>query len=157
MITPREFVDRWAQSHLREQQAAQSHFNELCELVGHKTPAQLDPAGRYFTFEEQVTKATGGRGRADVWYKGHFAWEYKGKLKDLDAAYHQLLAYRGDLYNPPLLVVCDFLEYRIYPQWPNTSGTPFIFKNEDLLNPKILRYILWVLENPEKFLEFRAE
>ena len=38
MITPRDFVDRWAQSALRENQAAQSHFNELCQLVNYPTP-----------------------------------------------------------------------------------------------------------------------
>ncbi len=155
MITPRDFVDRWANSQLREQQAAQSHFNELCQLVGHKTPTELDPQGTFFTFEEQVTKATGGKGRADVWYKGRFAWEYKGKHRDLDDAYAQLLAYKGDLDNPPLLVVCDFLEYRIYPQWPNTSGLPFVFKNEDLLRPDYLRFITWLLESPEQFLALR--
>jgi len=157
MITPREFVDRWAQSELREQQASQSHFNELCQLVGYKTPTQMDPEGTFFTFEEQVEKATGGKGRADVWYQGRFAWEYKGKDRDLEAAYSQLLAYRGGLGNPPLLVVCDFREYRIYPQWPNTSAQPFVFKNEDLLRPDTRRYILWLLESPEKFLELRAE
>jgi hypothetical protein len=155
MIAPREFINRWAKSDLREQQAAQSHFNELCQLAGHKTPTQLDPEGKFFTFEENVTKATGGRGRADVWYKGRFAWEYKGKHKDLDAAYAQLLAYRGDLGNPPLLVVCDFLEYRIYPQWPNTSGQPFVFRNEELDRTDTLRYITWLLEAPEQFLQLR--
>jgi hypothetical protein len=154
-MTPKEFVERWSQSTLREQQGAQSHFNELCELVGHKTPTQADPEGKFFTFEEQVTKATGGKGRADVWKQGHFAWEYKGKHKDLDAAYAQLSAYRGDLGNPPLLVVCDFLEYRIYPQWPNTSGQPFKFTNQDLLNREAQNYIRWLLESPEKFLELR--
>lgn len=155
MITPRDFVDRWANSALQERQGAQSHFNELCQLVGHKTPAQLDPEGKFFTFEEQVTKATGGSGRADVWYKDRFAWEYKGKHKDLDAAYAQLLAYRGGLGNPPLLVVCDFLEYRIYPQWPKTSAIPFVFRNGDLLNQDTRRFITWLLESPEKFLELR--
>ncbi len=154
-ISPREFVDRWAQSSLREQQGAQSHFNELCELVGYKTPAQLDPDGEFFTFEEQVTKATGGRGRADVWYKDRFAWEYKGKHKDLDAAYAQLLAYRGGLGNPPLLVVCDFMEYRVYPQWAHTSGQPFVFHNEDLLQREAQNFILWLLESPERFKELR--
>jgi hypothetical protein len=157
MITPREFVEQWAQSELREQQASHSHFNELCQLVGYKTPTQMDPEGTFFTFEERVEKATGGKGRADVWYKGRFAWEYKGKHKDLDAAYSQLLAYRAGLGNPPLLVVCDFLEYRIYPQWPNASAQPFVFRNADLLRPDTLRYITWLLESPEKFLELRAE
>ena len=155
MMTPKDFVERWAQSSLREQQGAQSHFNELCELVGHKTPTQLDPQGAFFTFEEQVEKATGGKGRADVWYRGHFAWEYKGKHKDLDAAYAQLLAYRGGLANPPLLVVCDFLEYRIYPQWPNMSGQPFVFHNADLLNRDAQNFIRWLLERPERFRELR--
>lgn len=149
------FVERWANSQLREQQAAQSHFNELCRIVGHKTPTELDPKGEFFTFEEKVEKADGRRGRADVWYKGHFAWEYKGKLKDLDAAYTQLLSYKGDLDNPPLLVVCDFLEYRIYPQWTNIDAKPFVFRNEDLLNPKYLRYIEWLLREPEQFFEER--
>ncbi len=42
---------------------------------------------------------------ADVWKRGFFAWEYKGKRADLKAAYKQLLDYREDLENPPLLVV----------------------------------------------------
>jgi hypothetical protein len=155
VITPQEFVARWQDSQLREQQAAQSHFNELCAMVGFKTPAQLDPQGTFFAFEENVTKATGGKGRADVWYRGHFAWEYKGKHKDLNEAYAQLLAYKDALGNPPLLVVCDFLEYRIYPQWVNTSGLPFKFTNQDLLNAETRRFITWLLESPEKFLELR--
>ncbi len=44
---------------------------------------------------------------ADVWKKGCFAWEYKGKHANLDEAYQQLLQYREALENPPLLVVSD--------------------------------------------------
>ncbi len=33
-----------------------------------------------------AAKQRGGQGWADVWYKGRFAWEYKGKHKDLDRA-----------------------------------------------------------------------
>lgn len=154
-ISPAEFVRRWSSSELREQQAAQSHFNELCDLVGHKTPTEQDPGGSEFTFEKRVLKDTGTPGRADVWYRGKFAWEYKGKHKDLDAAYHQLLSYKTALDNPPLLVVCDFLEYRIYPQWTNTSAQPFIFHNDDLIRPKTRRYIEWLLTDPNEFLEER--
>jgi len=35
-------------------------------------------------------KQTGGEGWADVWKQGHFGWEYKGKRKDLNAAFAQL-------------------------------------------------------------------
>jgi hypothetical protein len=33
--------------------------------------------------------------------KGKFGWEYKGKHKDLKAAYQQLLKYHESLENPP--------------------------------------------------------
>lgn len=146
-----EFVRRWSSSTLREQQAAQSHFNELCRLVGRPTPTEFDPTGDTFTFERHVTKSSGQAGRADVWFKDHFAWEYKGKHRDLETAYTQILSYRGDLGNPPLLVVCDFDEYRIYPQWPNLSGRPFTFRNADLLKPGGLDPIRWLLTDPDAF------
>jgi len=60
------------------------------------------------------------RGFADVWKKSCFAWEYKDKKKNLDAAYQQLLRYRESLLNPPLLVVCDFDRYIVRT---NFNGT----------------------------------
>lgn len=44
---------------------------------------------------------------AAVFKRGNFGWEYKGKHANLDNMYRQLLQYRSDLQNPPLLVVCD--------------------------------------------------
>ncbi len=41
--------------------------------------AEADPAGTSFTFEAGVAKLKGGQGWADVWKRGFFAWEYKGK------------------------------------------------------------------------------
>ena len=61
-----DFVRRWGQSTLREQQGAQSHFNELCHLVGQPTPTEADPSGERFMFEKQVIKADGRPGRADA-------------------------------------------------------------------------------------------
>lgn len=34
-----------------------------------------------------MTKTSGGQGFADVWWRGKFAWEYKGRHKDLGAAF----------------------------------------------------------------------
>ena len=65
------------------------------------------PPGESFTFEYGAAKQDGGQGFADVWKRGYFGWEYKGKHADLDDAYSQLLQYRDALENPPLLVVCD--------------------------------------------------
>jgi hypothetical protein len=54
-----------------------------------------------------------------VWRRGRFAWEYKGKHKDLDAAHRQLLQYAGALENPPLLVTSDIERITIRTNWTN--------------------------------------
>src|SRR5687767_14017430 len=98
-MTVTEFIAKWKQSELRERAGSQEHFLDLCRLVGHQTPAEADPRGDWFTFERGASKATGGQGWADVWKRGHFGWEYKGKHSDLRAAYAQLLLYQGALEN----------------------------------------------------------
>ncbi len=92
-MTPQEFVDKWRRSKLKESAAAQSHFNDLCRMLGHPTPAKADPEGATFTFEKGVSKRTGGQGWADVWKKGCFAWEYKGRRR---RDWKALLARRGN-------------------------------------------------------------
>jgi hypothetical protein len=69
-------------------------------LLGEPKPAEADPEGTHYTFERGVTKTTGESGWADVWMRGHFGWEYKGKHKKLAEAYQQLLRYREDLDTP---------------------------------------------------------
>jgi type II restriction/modification system DNA methylase subunit YeeA len=102
-----EFVSKWKKVALTERSAAQQHFLDMCAVFGHPTPAEADPTGEWFAFEKGADKHGGGKGFADVWKRGGFAIEYKGKHKNLDMAYDQLLKYREALENPPLLVVCD--------------------------------------------------
>lgn len=90
-----EFVAKWRKVELTERSASQQHFLDLCHVFNHPTPAQADPTGETFTFEKGAAKHGGGLGWADVWKKGFFGWEYKGKHKDLVAAYDQLLKYRA--------------------------------------------------------------
>jgi hypothetical protein len=90
-ITPQQFVNNWRAVEQKERSIAQSHFNDLCRLIGHATPLEADPKGEWFAFEMGANKTTGGNGFADVWKRGHFAWEYKGKHANLDKAYQQLL------------------------------------------------------------------
>ena len=99
---------------------SQSHFNDLCALLGQPTPTEADPAGRWFTFEAGAGKTSGGQGWADVWKMGYFAWEYKGQHADLDKAYRQLLQYRESLQNPPLLIVSDLQRIVIHTNFTNT-------------------------------------
>ncbi|HEY3323009.1 MAG TPA: hypothetical protein VGP72_21325 [Planctomycetota bacterium] len=99
-ITPQAFVQKWGASTLKESAAYSEHFCDLCRLVGQPTPAEADPKGEFFTFQKGVIKdlvaaplllsprrgGAGGEvphGFADVWYKEHFAWEYKGKHEEV--------------------------------------------------------------------------
>jgi hypothetical protein len=66
-ITPHDFVHRWRQATVAERAGSQSHFNDLCELIGVDPPLKADPHGEWFAFEKGATKATGGQGFADVW------------------------------------------------------------------------------------------
>jgi len=96
-MTPSEFIKKWKAANLKERSAAQEHFIDLCRLLGEQTPAQADPDGEWYGFERGASKLTGGDGWADVWKRGHFSWEYKGKHKDLKAAYVQLQQYSWPL------------------------------------------------------------
>ncbi len=90
-MTPQVFVAKWRAVTLKERSAAQEHFIDVCQLVGHPTPAAADGDGRSYTFEAGAATQRGGKGWADVWKRGFFAWEYKGKHADLAKAYQQLL------------------------------------------------------------------
>ena len=108
-MTPYDFITKWRASAIKERSAAQEHFIDLCHLLGESTPAEADPAGDAYCFERGARKDTGGDGWADVCKRHHFAWEYKGKHADLDAAFGQLRLYALALENPPLLIVSDML------------------------------------------------
>ncbi len=134
-LTVAEFVRRWKiASQQTERQVYQQHFLDLGELLKEPKPAEHDPTGETYCFERHVSKTKGGKGFADVWKRGHFAWEYKGRHKDLRAAYVQLQDYRVDLLNPPLLVVSDLDLIRVHTNFPNTQERVYEFNLDDLKN-----------------------
>ena len=148
-ITPQDFVAKWQQATLRERASSQEHFIDLCRLIGHPTPAEADPAGKWFTFEAGASKAAGGEGWADVWKMGHFAWEYKGKHANLDKAYAQLLQYRESLLNPPLFIVCDMQRIVIHTNFTNTAKQTHHLALEDLLEPARLDLLRQAFNDPD--------
>jgi type II restriction/modification system DNA methylase subunit YeeA len=150
-LTPQEFVTTWRKASLSERSSYVQHFLGLCALIGHKTPAELDPDGSFFTIEAGGQKQSGGQGWADVWYKGRFAWEYKGKHANLDKAYQQLLQYREALENPPLLIVSDIDTIQIHTNFTNTVKRVTTLTLNDLLTPAGLRTLRNVFEAPESF------
>lgn len=131
-MTPQEFIKKWRHVELKERSASQSHFNDLCRMLGLEDPISADPKGEWFTFEKGASKTSGGEGWADVWRRNCFAWEYKGKRKDLDRAFAQLQQYAIALENPPLLIVSDMDRIRIHTNWTNTVQRVYDIRLDDL-------------------------
>ena len=148
-MTPAEFIRKWSDSQLRERQASQEHFIDLCRLLGQPTPAEDDPLGERYCFEHGTEKAGGGDGWADVWRKGCFGWEYKGKDKDLDAALRQLNTYALALQNPPYLVVCDMERIIVHTNWTNTISRKLVFTLDDLHEPEKLATLRLIFEGSD--------
>ncbi len=148
-MTPQDFIAKWQDSELSERSACQQHFLDLCDLLGQAKPAEVDKVGSYYTFERGVSKTDGGQGWADVWKKGYFGWEYKGKHKDLKAAYKQLLQYREALENPPLLVVCDLDRFEVHTNFTGTIKQEHHFDLQGLNDPENLQILRSVFINPE--------
>jgi type II restriction/modification system DNA methylase subunit YeeA len=149
-ISPAKFIEKWGKSKLKERAAAQEHFIDLCHLLGHETPAEADPDGTWYTFEYGAQKTTGSQGFADVWKKGFFGWEYKGKHKDLQAAYAQLQQYAPALANPPLLIVCDTDRFVIHTNWNDLVSETHEIALEELANPHKLNLLRYAFFEPDK-------
>lgn len=150
-ISPQEFVAKWRQVTGNEKKIAQEHFIDLCHLIGHQTPSEADPKGEWFTFEAGASKTDGGQGWADVFYRGKFAWEYKGKHADLVKAYAQLQQYRESLQNPPLLIVSDIDHIEIHTNFTNSVKRVITITLDDLLTPQGVDQLKTAFENPPAF------
>jgi type II restriction/modification system DNA methylase subunit YeeA len=155
-LTPVGFIHKWSRNTQTEKQIAQAHFGDLCRLFDHPTPAEDDPTGDHFAFEKAATRIGGGKGYADVWKKDYFAWEYKSRNENLEAAHKQLITYAPALGNPPLQVVCDFQRYRIYTVWTNTVPDAHEILLEDFVKPDRLQLLRNVFHDPEKLKPVRV-
>ena len=149
-ITPGEFIAKWRASELKERSAAQEHFIDLCRLLGEPTPADADPTGDRYCFERGARRDSGGEGWADVWKRHCFAWEYKGKHANLDAAFNQLRQYALALENPPLLIVSDMARFRIRTNWTNSVSETHEFTLDDLFDAGIRDKLKWAMSDPER-------
>jgi len=161
-----QFKAKWSKFAGKESAAYQEHFNDLCRLLDHPTPVEADPSGaEAFCFQKRVVKNAelfvvasrepdapyepAVHGFADVWKKDCFAWEYKGKRKNLDDAYQQLLRYREALLNPPLLVVCDFDRYIVRTNFNGAVQQTYEFTNAEIDRPENLRILRAAFTAPE--------
>ena len=153
MTTPTEiaeFIAFWRDSTLKERSGAQGHFIALCGLLGIKSPTEADPHGDWFAFEKGAKKTGGGDGWADVWRRHCFAWEYKGKHKDLKAALRQLQQYALALENPQLLIVSDMETIEIHTNFPNTVNVVHRLTLDDLADPARISLLKWAFLEPDR-------
>ena len=149
------FVRKWGpggSAHaLNERAGAQTHFIDLCRVLGVPEP---DDPERY-CFERGVTKTGSAAGRtdgfADVWMKGHFAWEYKAPGKSLEVALRQLMMYALPLESPPLLVVSDRLRIEVHTHFTGTPSEKHVFALEDITRPEVQQRLRALWEDPESF------
>ncbi len=145
-MTPEHFIARWKDNPLTERAGAQAHFDDLCELLGVDKPRDADN----YCFERGAKKAGGGDGWADVWKRGHFAWENKKPGRDLDKALKQLTDYALQLDNPPLLVVCDRERIVIHTAFTGYPDEPREIAIEDLREEGKRQLLRWAFTDPLK-------
>ena len=149
-VTPEAFIRKWRHVQTKERAAAQEHFIDLCRLLGEPTPNEADPAGDWYAFERGAQRTGAGRGWADVWKRGHFGWEYKGKHANLDTALRQLQLYALALESPPLLVVCDLDTIRIHTAFTNAVQETHVVALDDLADPQARQVLKWLFTDPER-------
>jgi len=151
ILTPDEFVRKWRDMALKERSASQSHFNDLCHMLGWPTPTDADKEGTFYAFERGAEKQGAGGGWADVWLSGYFGWEYKGPKINLVKAYDQLQLYRESLGNPPLLIVSDLSVIEVHSNFTNTPKRVERFSLDDLLKPERRELLSCIFTRPEAF------
>ena len=154
-MTPQDFISKWGKPNgvpgpayaLNEEQGAQSHFLDLCELLGVPKPGST--AG--YKFEEKSAVIGGRTGYADVFMPGAFAWENKAPGKNLDTALKQLLTYSLALSNPPILVVSDRLTIRIHTQFTGHPSETHEVVISSMDQPDKLALLRRIWTAPESF------
>ncbi len=86
-LTLRQFVDAWANVHLKESSAYVTHFGDLCTLVGHPKPAHMDKTGETFTCQKGALKEQAGE---IVELRDNWLNPYKGQPAGLQNAHRKL-------------------------------------------------------------------
>jgi hypothetical protein len=158
-LQAQEFIRKWragSPAHeLNERAGAQAHFIDLCRVLGVPEPG--DPQA--YCFERGVARTGGvtGLGRqrtdgfADVWMKGHFAWEYKAPGRSLEGALQQLMMYALPLENPPLLVVSDRQRIEVHTHFTGMPSERHVFVLEDMARPEVQQRLRALWQQPDAY------
>ena len=147
-MNAQEFVRKWGPQGsgyaLNERAGAQAHFIDLCRVLNVPEPADREN----YCFERGITQTGSAAQRtdgfADVWLRGHFAWEYKAPGKSLQKALAQLMMYALPLENPPLLVVSDRLVIEVHTHFNGHPSEKHAFALEEVTRPLYNRRPAWL-------------
>lgn len=152
-MTPVEFVRKWGPGtkaeRLNERAGAQSHFIDLCSVLGVPSPTSDEDDG--YRFEQGFQGVAGRQLYADVRKRGCFAWEYKRPDEDLREALQQLMQDALPLENPPLLIVSDRRRIEIHTHFTGWPSVAHEILHEQLLEPKVVARLRQVFVDPEQF------
>src|SRR5450759_4056008 len=58
-MNPSEFATKWRGVTTGERASAQSHFGDLCRMLGEPTPTDADPTGSWYAFETGAVELLG--------------------------------------------------------------------------------------------------
>ena len=84
-VNPSEFAAKWRGRTLNERTGQPGALHRPLPHARRADAERGRPDRRRATPSRRAPRrSAGGDGFADVWKRGHFAWEYKGKHKDLD-------------------------------------------------------------------------
>ena len=153
-MTPQDFIAKWGAPGgvpgpayaLNEEQGAQSHFLDLCELLGVPKPGSSEG----YRFEEKSTVIGGKTGYADVFMRGVFAWENKAPGKTSTPRSGAAHLQPGAL-NPPILVVSDRLTIRIHTQFTGHPIATHEVRIAEMDQPANLALLRRIWTAPESF------
>ncbi|MFN3828467.1 MAG: class I SAM-dependent DNA methyltransferase [Tepidimonas ignava] len=146
-MTPEDFIAKWRGNTLTERAGSQAYFLDLCAMLG--VPPPNDPDN--YCFERGAARTGAGRGWADVWKRGCFAWENKAPGGNLADALRQLMTYALALDNPPLLVTCDRETIQIHTHFTGTPSETHTIALPDIGQPANLQKLRWLFTDPERF------
>jgi len=82
-----EFIAKWRRWTSRSGPLPRSTSSISASSSATPSPPRLTPPAPTSASEKGAAKHGGGDGFADVWKRVFFGWEYKGKHKDLEAAF----------------------------------------------------------------------
>ena len=86
------------------------------------------------------------------WKRHCFAWEYKGKRKNLVQAYAQLKQYADAFENPPLLIVSDMQEIRVHTNFTNAIAQQHVIPLGELSSVEARELLRNCFLDPERLL-----